>query len=121
MRAKVKAPGDLFKLDDRRQVVITVGELRAAFEKEYNARAAAVFEECKRDIVAQLMATCMTELNKDFGFGKKRLQRFKRGTEALFIAMARDGILGRKFTTQNCIDVMRERYGIDVEHREVRT
>lgn len=115
MRAKIKAPGDLFKADDRRQVVITVGEMKAAFEKEYNARQADVFEACKRDITAQLMATCLVALNKEFGFGKKRLNQFKVSVEALFVAMVGGGIMGQEFSTQNCIDLMRDRYGIDVD------
>lgn len=119
MKSRVKVD-DIFAADDNRQVVITVGEMKRNFEKELNARADELFEIMKRDIIAQLMSTCMTALNKDFGFGKKRLQRFKNSTEALFVAMAAGGIFGKEFTTQSCIDLMRERYGIDVEAKELK-
>lgn len=109
---------DLFKAPDDRKIVITVGELKRNFEREYNARTDKIFEEIKRDIVAQLMATSMVELNKEFGFGTGRLRRFKNGTEGLFISMAKDGIMGRKFDTQTCIDLMREKYDIDLDAKK---
>lgn len=119
MKSKIKVE-NIFTAPDDRQVIITVGEMKRSFEKEFNARAEEMFEIMKRDIIAQLMSTCMTALNKDFGFGKKRLQRFKNSTEALFVAMAAGEIFGKEFTTQNCINLMRERYGIDVEAKELK-
>lgn len=111
---------DFFSANDNRRVVTTVGEIKKAYRKEYEAQAAELFEETKKDIIAQLMATCMVELNKEFGFGKKRLNRFKRGTEWLFVQMMNDGLMGMPFTTQNCIDFMRDKYGIDVEAKEAK-
>lgn len=119
MKSKVKIE-DIFAADDSRQVIMTVGEMKKHFEREYNRRAQEMFEQIKKDVVAQIMATCLVALQKFFGFGKKRLQRFKSCTEALFVAMAAGGIFGKEFTTQNCIDVMRERYGIDVEAKELK-
>lgn len=117
MKSKIKVD-NVFNVPDNRRVVITAGEMKKNFEREYNARAQEMFEQIKRDVVAQLMATAMAELNKEFGFGKKRLRRFKAGVEGLFIAMARDGIMGREFTTQNCIDLMRDKYGIDLDAKD---
>lgn len=109
---------DIFKCDPNRTVVITAGQLKEMFEKEYDKRAAEVFEECKRDIVPQLMAVCMFELDTEFGFKKKRLQRFKDGVEAYFLTMLSGGFCGKEFNTQTCIDVMRDKYGINVEVKE---
>lgn len=109
---------DLFKAPDDRKIVISVGELKRNFEREYNARTDEIFDDIKRDVVAQLMAVVLTALHNELGFGKKRLRRFKLAVEALFIAMKRGGIMGRQFNTQACIDLMREKYDIDVEAKE---
>lgn len=110
---------NIFDADDNRHIFITVGEIKKNYRQEYEKQSAELFETMKRDIVAQIMATCMVELNKEFGFGKKRLGRFKRGVEWLFIAMAGEGIMGKPFTTQNCIDYIRDQYAIDVDVKEV--
>lgn len=117
MKSKVKVE-DIFKAPDDRQVIITAGEMKRNFEREYNARAEEMFEQIKRDVVAQLMATCLTALKIHFGFGKKRLQKFKSDVESLFVAMSRGGIMGKEFSTQSCIDLMRDEYGIDVEAKD---
>ena len=118
MKCRLKH-NDIFRLPDNERVVITVGEMRKAFEKESKDILNREFERIKSDVVAQLMATVLTELNIEFGFGKDRLMRFKRGVESLFIAMVNGGIMGRPFDTDSCIKMMREKYGIDVEAKEV--
>lgn len=118
MNCKLKH-NDIFTLPDDRKVLITVGEMKQNFEIEYNRRAGELFRKIQNDIVAQLMATVLLVLNQDYGFGKKRLQAFKRAVEARFIAMTNGGIMGKKFDTQTCIDLMREKYGIDVEAKEI--
>lgn len=105
---------DIFNVDDNRQIIITAGELKKAFDREYEKRFNEIFESAKADIVAQLMATCLTELNLEFGFGKVRLNRFKNGVEGLFITMMNGGIMGQEFTTQNCIELMHDKYDIDL-------
>lgn len=118
MKSKIKVE-NIFSVPDDRQVIITAGEMKRNFEREYNARAEEMFEQIKRDVVAQLMATCLTALKINFGFGKKRLQKFKSDVESLFIAMSRGGIMGKEFSTQSCIDLMRDEYGIDVDARGI--
>lgn len=119
MKSRIKVD-NIFEADDSRKVLISVKKMRDGFEKEFNLRADALFETVKRDVVAQLMATCLVELSNEFGFGKDRLNRFKSGVEALFIAMQEGGIFGQDFNTQNCIDLMRDKYGIDVECKNQR-
>ena len=57
------------------------------------------------------------ELNKEFGFGKDRLNKFYRGVNDLFKLMTTDGILGKEFTPINCIEVLRGKYGIDLDEK----
>ena len=71
----------------------------------------------KSDVASQIMAVCCRELNKEFGFGKDRLNKFYRGVNDLFKLMATDGILGKEFTPINCIEVLRDKYGIDLDEK----
>lgn len=75
------------------------------------------FEANLRDISAQLMAVCCMELNQEFHFGKDRLQRFKCGVEGLFKLMNDNGLMGKPFDTQSCIDYMRNKFGIDFDEK----
>ena len=106
---------DLFTVDDNRQIVITAGEMKRNFEREFGKRVDELYDKIKADIAPQIMAMCLTELHTEFGFGKERLNRFKRGCESLYTMMEQSGICGVPFTPQNCIDLMREQYGIDLE------
>lgn len=96
--------------------VITTNKVKDEVAKEWARTYDETFEKIKADIVAQVLATCCCELNKEFGFGRKRLQRFKDGTEDLFVMMQKNGIMGKKFTTDTCIDYMSE-LGIDFKAR----
>ena len=77
-----------------------------------------IFENCKHDIVAQLMGVCLTELHQEFGFGEKRLKRFKNGVESLLIMINTVEFAQGKATTQSCIDYIRDKYNIDLDKRK---
>ena len=109
---------NIFAVDDNKQIVITAGEMKRNFEKEFMNRVDELYDQIKADIAPQIMATCLVELHNEFGFGKDRLERFKNGCESLFVLMTESGICGKEFTPQNCIDLMREQYGIDLEVKD---
>lgn len=71
-----------------------------------------MYDYIQKDLVAQLMATTLMCLHKDFGFGAEELKRVKDNTEALFMLMRGDGICGQKITTDDCIKYMTENFGI---------
>lgn len=85
--------------------------------KEWESKVDAVYISAKKDIAAQVMAVCLTELNKEFGFGKDRLNKFYSGVNDYFRLMSDNGIFGKEFTPINCINYMKEQYGIDVDKR----
>ena len=95
----------------------TVQDIKKAVKAECDAKIDAVYEEVKKDVASQIMAVCCMELNKEFGYGKKRLNRFYEGVNDLFKLMATDGILGKEFTPINCIEVLRDKYGIDLDEK----
>ena len=53
------------------------------------------------------------ELNKEFGFGKVRLNRFYEGVNNLFKCM----IMDEEFTPITCIDWLRDKYGINLDEK----
>lgn len=71
-----------------------------------------MYDYIQKDLVAQLMATTLMCLHKDFGFGAEELKRVKDNTEALFMLMRGDGICGQKITTDDCIKYMTDNFGI---------
>ena len=95
----------------------TVQDIKKAVKAECDAKIDAVYEEVKKDVASQIMAVCCMELNKEFGFGKVRLNRFYEGVNDLLKLMATDGILGKEFTPINCIEVLRDKYGIDLDEK----
>ena len=96
---------------------VTVEDIEREVKRECDAKIDAVYEEVKQDVASQIMAVCCMELNKEFGFGKDRLNKFYRGVNSLFKLMATDGIFGKEFTPINCIDLLRDKYGIDLDEK----
>ncbi|MCI5904582.1 MAG: hypothetical protein MRZ61_05520 [Oscillospiraceae bacterium] len=92
----------------------TDNQVQQYIDKEWNKRVEQVFESCKRDIIAQLMSVCCMALSVQFGFGRERLNRFKKSVEEMLKFEA----FGKKSNTQNCIDLMRDKYGIDFDSKE---
>lgn len=103
------------KSNFKKKMFFTDSEMQDYINKEWDKRSEQIFESCKRDIVAQLMAVCCMELNKEFGFGKVKLNRFKNGVEDFLRLINTNGIYGKKLSTQDCIDLMSEKYGIDLD------
>ena len=84
---------------------ITIGEIEIRKMVE---------EECqkKKD---QFMSVCMVELNKEFGFGEKRLRSVLDGVKDHFKLMDGVGILNHQYSTLDCLTYLKEKYGIDLD------
>lgn len=56
--------------------LITIGEseIRQRVEEEYQKKKDQIYESVIQDVLPQFMSVCMVELNKEFGFGEKRLR-----------------------------------------------
>lgn len=118
MRSNLKCrTEDIFSYDDNKEVIIKVRDIKKAYDIEYEKRSEKLFEEVKHDISAQLLATFLSELKIGFGFNKEQLKEVKSGVESLFIAMSNGGIMGQEFTPINCINYMRNEFGIDLDER----
>lgn len=101
------------KSNFKKRAVFSKDEMQEYIDKEWEQRTEQMFESCKRDIIAQLMSACCMALHNSFGFGKKRLNRFKTATEETLKFEA----FGEKSTTEDCINTMKEKFGIDFDKK----
>ena len=69
----------------------------------------------KRNVLPQFMSVCMVELNKEFGFGEKRLRSVLDGVKDHFKLMDGVGILNHQYSTLDCLTYLKEKYGIDLD------
>lgn len=106
------------KCNYKSKIFCTIEDVERAVKAECDAKIDAVYNTVKQDVAAQIMAVCLTELSSEFGFGEKRLKQFYSGVNDLFSVMATDGIFGKEFNPVNCIEAIREKYGIDLDKRE---
>ena len=63
--------------------LVTLGEteIRRKVEEEYQKKKDEVYEAVINDVLPQFMAVCLCVLNKDHGFGRKRLLSFLDGVK----------------------------------------
>ena len=87
--------------------LITIGEseIRQRVEEEYQKKKDQIYESVIQDVLPQFMSVCMVELNKEFGFGEKRLRSVLDGV----------GILNHQYSTLDCLTYLKEKYGIDLD------
>lgn len=91
-------------------------QLKKAVNAEWQTKETEYFEMCKNDIIPQILAVCMLTLKTRFGFGKKRINDFYSDMQAtLKLMLSNDAVFGKKFTTQDLIDMVKNDYGIDLD------
>lgn len=106
------------KSNYKKKILVTVEDVKREVELECNSKIDSVYDEVKFDVASQVMAVCLLELNKEFGFGKDRLRKFKEGVDSLFIAMSNDGLMGRKFDAITCAEFIKDKYDLDIRARD---
>ena len=97
--------------------LITIGEseIRQRVEEEYQKKKDQIYESVIQDVLPQFMSVCMVELNKEFGFGEKRLRAVLDGVKDHFKLMDGVGILNHQYSTLDCLTYLKEKYGIDLD------
>lgn len=94
---------------------MTKAEIDRYIDEEWDRRSREVFNNCRNDIVAQVMSACSFVLAKEFGFGKERLIRLKRGVEGLFKLMLDPNTPHGTFNTDDCVKYIAKKYGINYD------
>ncbi len=95
-------------------IITSRSEVKRLAEKEYRRLKDTVYENVIKDVIPQFTAVCMCVLNRENGFGAKRLQRFLDSVASEFEIM-NCGILGRKYDPLDCLKFLKEKYKIDVD------
>ena len=109
-----KETGDILKA----KMVLTKEEIGKYLEEEWELKRDLVYSEVKNDVANQILSVFFTALHKDFGFGKKRLLRVKESVEAYFLLM-QTGIFSKSFTPIDCINYLRDEFGIDLDKEDL--
>lgn len=87
-------------------------EVEKIADREAKKRVDEIYATAETNTAYQVMATVFCVLNKEFGFGKKRLTRLKNYTEDEFVRMAK-GCLGRDYSSADCCKYLKGKYNID--------
>lgn len=87
-------------------------EIEKAVRKETQIHLREEYDKISRDISYQALAVAFDCLNKEFGFGEKRLKRLKDLIEASFVAMEL-GVFGKKYDTLDVAKSLKKKFGID--------
>lgn len=104
----------------KKKMVMTKDEISSYLNVEWEERKDAIYEEVKRDVSSQILAVFFTALNKDFGFGKKRLLQVKESVECYFALMQPGNIFGDSFSPLDCIAYIKDKFGIDIDKENQR-
>lgn len=94
------------------RVFKTESQIRRIVQDEAKRQATEIYDKALQDAAYQAFAVMMIVLHREFGFGGERLQRLKDLTESEFMMM-REGILGKEYTTNDCVKFLKDTYGID--------
>ena len=96
------------------RIITSHSEVKRLAEKEYLRLKDTVYENVMKDVIPQFTAVCMVILNRENGFGAKRLERFLESVTSEFEIMNR-GILGKKYDPLDCLKFLKDKYEIDVD------
>lgn len=83
-------------------------DIRKICEKEVEQR----YRDISRDVAYQTFAMVFLVLNRDYGFGKKRLSELKDKIELQYWMM-QEKPCGIEYTPEDVLRICREKFGID--------
>lgn len=106
----------------RDKLVVNKSDLGKILKEEWNSKWETqrdkVYDVAKRDVSAQILAVFFTVMNKEHGWGKKRLEKLKSDVEAYFHLM-QVGVFNKPFSPLDCIDYIKKEFNIDLDKEEI--
>lgn len=96
------------------RIITSHSEVKRLAENEYLRLKDTVYENVIKDVIPQFTAVCMVILNREYGFGMKRLKRFLDSVNSEFEIMD-GGFLGRNYDPLDCLKFLKDKYEIDVD------
>ena len=91
-------------------------ETQAVAERLVKEREAAIIDAVKDSVSQQMLAMAFWELHKEFGWGKKRLNRLKDLIEDEFVLMHKKP-LGKEYSPLDVRSWLKQ-YGVDLEETQ---
>ena len=95
-------------MNSMKRILKSDKEIKKACEEEMTRR----YDEVSRDVAYQTFAMVFMVLNRDYGFGKKRLHDLKDAIEFEYYKM-QEKPLGVKYDPDDVIRICKDRFGID--------
>lgn len=100
----------------RRTVCLTEEQMNAFLEEEWLKKQDSMYKAATNDISAQLLAVMFSTLSREpYNWSAEQLLQFKKDVELTFSFMT-TGVLGKSFGTVDCIQFMKNEFGIDFDH-----
>lgn len=96
------------------RIITSQSEVKRFAEEEYLRLRDTVYENVIKDVLPQFISVCMIILNRENGFGKKRLTKLLDSVKAEFKIM-NCGIFGKNYDPLDCLEFLKNKYGIDVD------
>ena len=92
----------------KKRILHTEAEIKRMCDAEVNR----MYPIISRDIAYQVMAVAFIVLNREYGFGKKRLNDVKDWIETEYFKM-QESPCGVKYDPDDAVRICKERFGID--------
>lgn len=100
----------------KKKISFTEKQLEQYLEAEFEKKRDEVYKSAVKDVSAQILATLFSTLYMPpYKWRKKRLLRLKENIEGTFSMMTEGNILGKNFSTEECISFMKKEFGIDFD------
>lgn len=96
------------------RIITNQSEVKRLVEEEYLRLKDTVYENVIKDVIPQFMSVCMVILNRENGFGKKRLTRILDSVKSEFEIM-NCGVFKKNYDPLDCLKFLKNKYGIDVD------
>lgn len=102
----------------KNKMVLSKEDIGEYLNEEWEEKKDQVYTEVKRDVSAQILSVFFTVMCKEHGWKKKRLLKLKSDVEAYF-ALMQTGVFNKTFTPVDCIEYIKDEFGIDLDKEEI--
>ena len=101
------------------RTLTTKQAIKAEVEREFEQHHWEIFQTIASDIAQQALSNVLLVLEKSYGFGKVRLNRFLEDLKDMSEIMETPTPMTGRFTTADNIRYFRDKYGIDLREFKI--
>ena len=103
----------------RAHTLVTKRAVVEEVEREFERRYWEIFNDIASDVAQQALSNVLLVLEKSYGFGKVRLNRFLEDLKDMSEIMETPTPMTGRFTTADNIRYFRDKYGIDLREFKI--